>query len=89
MNDYWDEWIDITESEPEEEEIGDDPESPVYHLKTDDDGHWYVISDNDDNDFIHWVKDMNDGVESEFDFSDCRVNNPYEVYFRDFWVIDK
>jgi hypothetical protein len=67
------------------EEVGHEP--TVYCLKQDNDGHWYVIDLDEEDNFLTWIDDTENDRESEYDFSDCVIGgNPTLVKFPSYWI---
>ena len=63
-------------------------EPETFHLEQDNDGHWYVIQDGYENDFHQWINDMENDVDSKFDFEGCRTyGSPSLVHFSgSYWI---
>lgn len=76
----------IYENDSEDNDDEDSLELVLYHLITDNDDHWYVIEDGEEEFFHEWVEDMENDKESEYDFEGCRINgSPSLVYFKEWF----
>lgn len=57
----------------------------IHMLVVDDDGHWYLINEDDKDNFDDWVYDMNNDKISEYDFDEYRINSPHAIRFTNYW----
>jgi len=52
-----------------------------YAFERDDDGHWYIISENMIKKFYDYVEAMENGEDYEIDFSHYMIDNPSDYFF--------
>jgi hypothetical protein len=83
INDY-DYWGD-DEIDNEFSELNGSCQDGVHMLISDDDGHWYVINEEEKDNFNDWVDATVRGVYSPFDFDIYRINNPQDIRFVHYW----
>lgn len=71
----------------ERDGLGIEDDAEYWHLTSDNDGHWYVILDGEDENFETWVKSQEEGEDCEYDFSECAIGGaPSLVHFRIYYI---
>jgi hypothetical protein len=62
----------------------------VYMLVMDNNDNWYLINEDDLNDFYLWDEAIEmDFVHHDRDFSQFRIKNPSSIRFSGYWDVDE
>lgn len=65
----------------------DKPKEPLKRLIRDNDGHWYIIAENEVEQFQEWVQAQENCTETNLDYSSAMIPSPLNLRFENFIVV--